>query len=165
MEPIQVQVRLAQESDHTEIMRLFRSGMLEGQLRDGDTGADVDHLIDGYFSDEGASGFWIATIDADGDERIVGMIGVQRTGENSAEIRRLRVDEEFRRRGVGTSLMNEAVTFCHRRGYLKVVLDVRIERAPAIAMFEKTGFQLARTREIDERKTLEFYLDLYSDPK
>jgi ribosomal protein S18 acetylase RimI-like enzyme len=45
-----------------------------------------------------------------------------------------------------------------------VILDVRIERGPAIALFQKFGFQLARSREIAGRKMLDFYLDLYRDP-
>jgi hypothetical protein len=42
---------------------------------------------------------------------------------------------------------------------------VRIERGPAIALFTKFGFSLARSRDIDGRKLLDFYLDLYRDPK
>jgi hypothetical protein len=47
--------------------------------------------------------------------------------------------------------------------YLKVVLDVRIERSPAISMFDNFGFLHSRERVIDGRKLLDFYLDLYSD--
>jgi len=45
-----------------------------------------------------------------------------------------------------------------------VMLDVRIERGPAIKLFEKFGFKLARQRELDGRKILDFYLDIYSEP-
>ncbi len=69
--------------------------------------------------------------------------------------------EAYRRHGVGTRLMEHALTFCRRNGYLKVILDVRIERGPAISLFEKFGFQLARAREIDGRRMLDFYFDLY----
>jgi ribosomal protein S18 acetylase RimI-like enzyme len=93
------------------------------------------------------------------------MIGVQKTKANTAELRRIRVREQFRRLGIGTRLMETAVDFCREQGYLKVVLDVRIERGPAIAMLEKFGFTHVRTREIGDRKTLEFYLDLYSEPR
>ena len=95
---------------------------------------------------------------------VVGMIGVQKTGDSAAEIRRLRVLETSRRRGVGTLLMEKALGFCQRHGYLKIILDVRIERSPAIGLFGKFGFQLARTRDIDGQKLLDFYLDLYREP-
>ena len=43
----------------------------------------------------------------------------------------------------------------------KTGFDVRIERGPAIALFEKFGFTLTRTREHSGRQMLDFYLDLY----
>ena len=66
---------------------------------------------------------------------------------------------------VGAVLMEQALKFCQHHGYLKVVLDVRIERGPAIALFQKFGFKHGRTREIGGRKLLDFYIDLYSDPR
>ncbi len=153
-------LRSAEPGDFDEIRALFHAGVGEGHVRENDTGADIEDLEAGYFSDEGDSCFWVAT---HGDE-IIGMIGVQKTSDNVAEVRRLRVRHDFRRRGVGTKLMEQALVFCQRKGYLKVMLDVRIELEPARALFEKSGFTLARTREISGRKTLDFYLDLYRDP-
>lgn len=158
--PETVEIRLACEDDHAALRELFEQGVVEGQVHDNDTGADIDNLEEGYFADDGHSGFWVAV---DGGE-VIGMIGVQRTADNAAEVRRLRVREGHRRRGVGTQLMTQALTFCQRHGYLKVVLDVRIERGPAIALFEKFGFQLARSRDIDGRRMLDFYIDLYREP-
>lgn len=157
----QVEVRLAQGEDHPALRELFQESVIEGLVGDNDTGADIDNLQEGYFSDDGQSCFWIA---AHGG-RVVGMIGVQKIRDNTAEMRRLRVRGTFRRRGVGSLLMERAVAFCRKQGYLKVILDVRVERGPAIAMFEKFGFSHARTRDLDGRKLLDFYLDLYRDPK
>lgn len=148
------------DDDHAAVKQLFHEGLQEGHLRENDTGADIENLWHAYFDDDGASGFWIARY----QERIIGMIGVQHTSENTAEIRRLRVHDDFRRQGVGTRLMEQALMFCQDKGYLKVVLDVRIERGPAIALFEKFGFTLARTRDLDGRRMLDFYVDLYREP-
>ncbi|MCP3904692.1 MAG: GNAT family N-acetyltransferase [Planctomycetes bacterium] len=157
----EVTIRLAEDRDHDTVRFLFEKSILEGQLRDGDTGADIENLREGYFADDGASAFWVACH----DDKLVGMIGVQCTRENEAEVRRLRVRDGYRRCGIGTRLMEQATDFCQRHGYLKVVLDVRVERGPAISLFEKFGFKHGRTREIGERKTLEFYIDLYRDPR
>ncbi len=155
-----LRIQAATEKDQPVLLELFRESLLEGQVRGNDTGADLDNLHEGYFHDEGGSGFWVARY---GDD-VIGMVGVQRTSENAAEIRRLRVRAAYRRCGVGTRLMEQALSFCQRHGYLKIVLDVRIERAPAIALFEKFGFKHFRTREIEGRKTLDFLLDLYTEP-
>lgn len=155
-----VRLRLAREDDQAAVRELFRAGLIEGHVADNDTGADMVNLQEAYFSDDGQSALWVA----DHDDHVIGMIGVQKTSEHEAEVRRLRVRDSFRRLGVGTKLMEQALTFCRHHGYLKVILDVRIERGPAISLFEKFGFQLNRTREIDGRKMLDFYIDIYREP-
>ena len=153
-------VRPAEEEDYSAVRELFRAGLHEGLVPDNDTGADIETLHEAYFSDDGQSNFWVARY----DDNVVGMIGVQKTSQDTAEIRRLRVREGHRRHGVGTKLVEQALTFCRHHEYLKIILDVRIERGPAIALFEKFGFQLARSREVGGRKMLDFYFDLYRDP-
>ena len=151
-------IRSASENDVPVLLELFERSRIEGQLRENDTGADLDHLVSGYFECKD-SGFWVAEIDA----IIVGMIGVQRVSDDSAEIRRLRVRDGFRRKGIGSSLMEQAIAFCKEKQFLKVVLDVRIERGPALSIFDNFGILQGREREIDGRKLRDFYLDLYSD--
>ncbi|MBC8203237.1 MAG: GNAT family N-acetyltransferase [Planctomycetes bacterium] len=151
-------IRTASENDVPVLLELFERSRIEGQLRENDTGADIDHLVAGYLECKD-SGFWVAEIES----AIVGMIGVQRVSDDSAEIRRLRVRDGFRRKGIGSSLMEQAISFCRERQFLKVVLDVRIERGAALAMFDTFGFLQGREREVEGRKLRDFYLDLYSD--
>jgi ribosomal protein S18 acetylase RimI-like enzyme len=151
-------IRPAVEGDVGALRELFEKSKLEGQTRENDTGADLEYLMSGYFECK-ESGFWVAQY----EEWIVGMIGVQRINENSAEIRRLRVRDTYRRNGIGRKLMLHAIEFCKEKQFLKVVLDVRIERAPAIELFDTFGFLHSRHRETDGRTTIDFYLDLYSD--
>jgi len=153
-------MRLVVDDDHAAVRNLFENGLVEGFVADNDTGADMENIAEAYFSDEGQSALWVA----DYDETVIGMIGVQKTSDHGAEIRRLRVRSDFRRQGVGAKLMEQALQFCLHHSYLKVSLDVRIERGPAIALFEKFGFQLNRTREVNGRRLLDFYLDLYREP-
>ena len=156
-----VQIRLATHSDGSALRDLFEESVIEGLVGDNDTGADIDNLQEAYFEDEGQSAFWVACDPRD----VIGMIGVQKMADNAAEVRRLRVRSAYRRRGVGALLMERALSFCQHQGYLKVVLDVRIERGPAIALFRKFGFTHGRTRDIGGRKLLDFYIDLYRDPR
>ena len=155
-----ISMRLVVDDDHAAVRDLFENGLIEGFVADNDTGADMENIAEAYFSDDGQSALWVA----DYDETVIGMIGVQKTAEHGAEIRRLRVRSDYRRQGVGAKLMEQALAFCLHHSYLKVSLDVRIERGPAIALFEKFGFQLNRTREVKGRRLLDFYLDLYREP-
>ena len=100
-------IRLATDGDITILRELFENSRLEGETRENDTGADLDFLKEGYFECKD-SGFWVAQY----EEWIVGMIGVQRVSDNSAEIRRLRVRDSYRRKGIGKKLMLHAIEFC-----------------------------------------------------
>ena len=151
-------IRCAVDEDVVVLRELFERSRLEGQTRENDTGADLDHLMEGYFECNDSS-FWVAEYKA----WIVGMVGVQRINDNSAEIRRLRVRDSFRRKGIGSILMQHAIAFCREKQFLKVVLDVRIERGPAIRMFDTFGFMQGRERDLNGRQLRDFYLDLYSD--
>ncbi|MBT5365764.1 MAG: GNAT family N-acetyltransferase [Phycisphaerae bacterium] len=151
-------IRDANSEDISVLRELFEKSRIEGLIRENDTGADLDFLMASYFECKD-SGFWVAQH----DDGIIGMIGVQRVSENSAEIRRLRVRDSFRRKGIGTKLMSHAIAFCKEKQFLKVVLDVRAERSPAITLFDSFGFSHVGENTVGGRAIIDFYLDLYSD--
>jgi len=202
--PIQVRP-VRPESDVPAVRRLYVSGILEGDNFPSQNATDIENLVEAYLSDDGASHFWVAQLQAGSvvnnniqslkdiceivhdhnhpvsngiaihhdqahgdrtlhersDNMIVGMIGAKRTDEEIIEIRRLCVDPAHRKCGIGKRLIETALDFCHERGYLKVRLDTHAERFPAIALFEKFGFQLNRTRNINGTFVHDFYLNLY----
>ncbi len=152
-------IRPATIDDLPAIRALFEESVFEGQTRINDTGADIENFEEAYLGDSDQNVFWVAQRDG----AVVGMIGVQEMDEDVIEIRRLRVDAGHRRTGVGTALMEQALTYCREHSYMKIVLDVRIERGPAIELFKKFGFYHSRTRESDGHKLLDFYVDLYQE--
>ena len=154
-----LEIRLADARDLDAILSIFNEGLQAGTIPDNESGADLEYLERAYLSDEGDSGFWVAQL----EDAIVRMIGVQVYDPDTAEIRRLRVRESHRRRGIGSRLLETAVAHCRERGLLKVSLDVLVDRKPAIELFEKTGFRLNRERQINDRTLLDFYIDLYQE--
>ena len=50
--PDSISIRTATASDISMLQQLFAAGIFEGDVRINDTGADIDNLMDGYFSDE-----------------------------------------------------------------------------------------------------------------
>jgi len=141
---------------------LYVDGLLGGKLAENDTGLDIDDIESAYMSTP-ANHFWVAELSAGTRAgKVVGMVGLIHPEPQSAEIRRLRVDHDFRRRGIGSALIEYSLKFCQDRGYLRIMLDTFIEREPAVKLFEKFHFRHSRTRAAHGKDLLYFYLDLYS---
>jgi ribosomal protein S18 acetylase RimI-like enzyme len=153
-----ITIRSVCSDDFAACRRLYSEGLIGNtKIPDNDTGLDIDDISSAYMSSPN-NHFWVALNQAG---EVVGMIGVQQCEEGVGEIRRLRVRQDSRRRGVGSALMETAVKFCRERQFLKITLDTFMEREPAIKLFEKFFFNLSRTRKIGEKELLYFYLDLY----
>jgi ribosomal protein S18 acetylase RimI-like enzyme len=159
--PIPVTVRSFRPEDLPACRTLFVEGLIGGKIAENDTGLDIDDIQAAYMSSPD-NHFWVAQ-NMQGE--VVGMIGVQGHEQGTGEIRRLRVRQDHRRRGIGFKLMEAAVRFCKERQYLKVTLDTYMEREPAIRLFEKLHFKHSRTRRVGEKELLYFYLDLYSSER
>ena len=156
----QLLVRTYRPEDQPMVARLYTEGLLAGQLAPNDTGADIENIRDGYFTDP-MNHFWVAELSG----KPVGMIGVSRDEGQVAEIRRLRVEKELQHTPIAAKLVEMALAHCKHHGYLKVVLDTRLEVGTAQELFEKVGFHHTRTKNVHGKELLEFYLDLYRSPK
>jgi ribosomal protein S18 acetylase RimI-like enzyme len=155
---VPVHIRSFTPADQAACNRLYREGLIGGSLSENDTGADLDDIQSCYMRP--GNHFWIA--EASGTGEVVGMVGVQHHDEGSGEIRRLRVANHFRRRGIGSALVERAIRFCEEHGYLKITLDTFMEREPAIHLFEKFRFRHFRTRNVAGKDLMYFLLDLYA---
>lgn len=66
-------------------------------------------------------------------------LGTEVCGE--AELYRIAVLDEHRRKGIGERLMNEFLSECQKRKAEKVFLEVRSRNLPAITLYKKSGFE------------------------
>ena len=76
----------------------------------------------------------------------VGVITVQTVGE-LADLHRLVVAPDRRRRGVGTALVIEALSAARYHGARAVILEVAYSNDPAIALYSGLGFEQLSARE------------------
>lgn len=150
-------IRSFRASDLPACRKLYSEGMIGGKIAENDTGLDIDDIESAYMRTPG-NHFWVAELPEVG---LVGMIGVQHHEEGVGEIRRLRVSEDHRRKGIGSKLVETALKFCADQHYLKITLDTFMEREPAIKLFEKFRFRHNRTRNVSGKDLMYFYLDLY----
>ena len=152
-----IAIRSFQSTDAAACRTLYLAGLLGGKLAENDTALDMDDIEGAYMKP--GNHFWVAQ--NPGGE-VVGMIGVQHFDEGTGQVRRLRVRKDHRGRGIGTALLETALKFCVEHQYLKIVFDTYMEREPAMAMFKKFHFRHDRTRQINGRDLMVFYLDLYT---
>jgi ribosomal-protein-alanine acetyltransferase len=66
---------------------------------------------------------------------------VARCLANEWEIENIIVDEQFRRCGVGSSLVRELLAEARRTDVLSVILEVRESNYPALRLYESIGFK------------------------
>jgi ribosomal protein S18 acetylase RimI-like enzyme len=154
---IPVTIRSYRPEDEAACRTLYVEGLVGGKIASNDTGLDIDDIPAAYMSSPD-NHFWVALNPAG---EIVGMIGVQAAEHGIGEIRRLRVRQDSRRRGIGSALMENAIKFCQERQFIKITLDTFMERDPALSLFQKFHFNHSRTRKVGEKELLYFYLDLY----
>lgn len=92
--------------------------------------------ISSSYLDSPGSCFWVAEVDGE----IKGMVGVQRRSDDEAELRRMSVASDARRRGVGRKLLETVEEFCRKCGYARVRLTTHTMLKPAIALYRKNGY-------------------------
>lgn len=89
--------------------------------------------------------------------RIVGTAAVKSDSEKTALLRRLFVDPQFRRRGIGANLVAQSISFCRENGYKEIVFRATDRMKEAINLIKKHGFS--------EKEKLEiagFHIHIYS---
>lgn len=74
------------------------------------------------------------------DDMIVGTAGIKEETRDDALLRRLFVDNTRRRRGYGTQLLNEAVDFCIKKNYKRIIFRCTDRMIDAMNLCLKKGF-------------------------
>ena len=79
---------------------------------------------------------WFVAVDA---EQVVGYVGSQ-TVLGETDMMNVAVHPDWRKKGVGTALINELINTLRLNGSHSLMLEVRASNAPAISVYEKLGF-------------------------
>ncbi|MGI6664657.1 MAG: ribosomal protein S18-alanine N-acetyltransferase [Christensenellaceae bacterium] len=65
---------------------------------------------------------------------------------DEAHIRKICVREDMRKKGYGSILLQRLMKEAYQKGAIGMTLEVRVSNAPAIAFYEKYGFQIEGIR-------------------
>ena len=111
---------------------------------------EIDRIADYYASRNG--GFWVAV----DDDEIVGMFGLEASGEHAMELRRMYVAPGLRRRGIARKMLAFAEEECRSRNRLQLQLSTSELQQDALALYRSAGYHSVREEIADaaSNKTL-----------
>ena len=94
---------------------------------------------------------------------IIGTVAIRIQEEDRiAHLRRLRIAPECdQKQRVIAALVDVATAHAREQNAVKLVFHTPLDAARAIDLLGGMGFQFARTRRINGRQALEFYVNLY----
>jgi len=95
--------------------------------------------IDSYYLKKSRNAFFIAEL----DKLAIGTVGFEEISTTTAEIRRLMVSTEHRRKGIGKVLMLTAEAKCAEYGYSETILETSELQPASIALYEELKYTKA----------------------
>ncbi|MGB2705659.1 MAG: GNAT family N-acetyltransferase [Candidatus Omnitrophota bacterium] len=123
--------------DSQEVKNLILSILEKEYPFDRSVYRDTDiNDVSGTYGGEGDSFFVIEK-----DKKIVGTVGIKKDTPQSALLRRLFVDENHRKRGLGTMLLKRAIDFCKSNDYKEIIFRATDRMSQAMSLCKKMGFK------------------------
>ncbi|HEU0034306.1 MAG TPA: GNAT family N-acetyltransferase [Kofleriaceae bacterium] len=132
-----LQIREVTDRDVPAVLDLVGRVLAEFGLEFG-RGSPTDdelHHLPASYRDAGGM-FWVAT---DGDA-LLGTCGVSPVAPATFELRKMYLAPASRGRGLGTQLLDTAITWVRAHGGTRLVLDTVEQMTRAIAFYEAHGF-------------------------
>lgn len=130
-------IRRYEPRDYGAVWQLHIEGVSDSRSQYPVSAAYEDDLrgIEGNYLGDG-SNFWVA----EADDKLVGMTAIERIDDRTGRLRRMRVTESWRQKGMARALLDVAVEFCRECGYDRVILDTTHLQTAAHRLYERYGF-------------------------
>ena len=152
-------IRRYEPGDSDAVWELHREGVVK-------ITPDVSQAMPGYDDDlkniagvylaEGCN-FWVV----EGPNGLVGMAAIMRIDAETGRLRRMRVTEAWRRKGVAQALLDTATQFCRDAGYRRLILDTTEQQTAAHALYERAGFVRTGERTLGPFRVFDYVKDLH----
>ena len=96
--------------------------------------------IDKVYFNNGKGHFWVV-VDLKNNNQVVGCVGVEHKSDDLCELRRMSVDTNARKGGLGTKLVRVVEEFAAQNNYKTLYLSTGCIMSPAIGLYHRTGFE------------------------
>lgn len=154
-----VTIRKCHESDQKEVRDLIVRIMAKEFPKEAATFPveDLENIASSY--GKLGEAFFVAVSNG----RVVGSVAVKQEDERTALLRRLFVASDFRRKKIGSQLIDRAVQFCREVGYHELIFKTTSAMENAVQLCEKKGFVPKARLELGPVRLLKFALFLKSE--
>jgi putative acetyltransferase len=131
-------LRYATNADRERIRSLVYGVLEEYGLQPdpGATDADLDDIERSYFA---RGGTFHVLEDEDGS--IVGAYGLYPLADQTCELRKMYLHRDYRGKGLGRHLLEDALARARRSGFTKITLETASVLREAIRLYERYGFK------------------------
>ncbi len=133
------QIRKATAADGPRVCEIVFDALREHGLEPDPDDTDADLLdIPAYY---GRPGHRFDVLVDETTGRVIGSVGLAPAGPEEAELRKLYLAAEHRRRGLGRALLTHALHVAQELGYRRVRLEAAARLGAALQLYEKYGFE------------------------
>jgi len=115
---------------------------------------DVLHIKETYLDNGGE--FLVALL----DNKIVGMGGLLKMDDQTAEVKRMRVDVNYQGQGIGSFILEKLIQKAKELGYKKLELDTTENMIAAQRLYEKFGFKEFKRGRAGHLESIFYELDI-----
>lgn len=124
------------KEDQNEVLKLHIDGLSQFGASIGDPAMDkdIEQIENSYINSYGE--FLVGILDG----RTICMGAYRKIDNETAEIKRIRIEREFQGRGIGGLILSALEISAKEKGYKKIVLDTTGRQVPAQKLFEKHGY-------------------------
>jgi ribosomal protein S18 acetylase RimI-like enzyme len=131
------ELRRYQDADAAAVWHLHEEGLSQMDARAGHGPRDEDlrSVRSTYLASGGE--FLVGLLDGE----VVAMGALRRVSQTVGQIKRMRVDIRFQRRGFGRAVLRALETRARELGYRRLHLDTTTRQAPAQSLFASSGYQ------------------------
>ncbi len=93
------------------------------------------------------------------DGKIIAMGGFRKKSSDTVEMKRMRVDPQFQRRGYGQLILNMLEQRAREMGYKKMILDTTIRSKAAVSLYIKNGYKETGRRDVAQFNTVLIFFE------
>lgn len=129
-------IREYKKSDHGALVKMVEFVLEESHMELDKNGTDRELEDMDRVYGQAKSKFYVI----ENNGQLIGSIGMRPRGRDTCELRKFYVLKEYRGRGLGASLLRQALIFAIKKKYKRIQLEVSAKHVRAIRLYESHGF-------------------------